>query len=104
MTPGFLNIPWPIWGIGALVVASIFAVFVPRRDMVSRLEGITFIIVRWFHSLVWLLLALFCFLHAIPDATINRLAEPAAALAGITYLIYMLTFVKGIASVKQSQQ
>jgi hypothetical protein len=93
MTTGFLNIPFPVWGIGALVIAGVFAVFVPRSDKVNVLQGVRFVIVRWFHSLVWLLLALSFFLRAIQNETINGLANPLAALAGLTYLVYMMTMV-----------
>ena len=89
MTTGFLNIPWPIWGLGALVIAGVFAVFVPRADKVNALQGVGFVIVRWFHSLVWLLLALSFFLRAVENETISRLANPLAALAGLTYLVYI---------------
>ena len=93
MTTGFLNIPFPVWGVGALVIAGIFAVFVPRAEKVNALQGMRFVIVRWFHSLVWLLLALSFSLRAVQNETLNGLANPVAALAGLTYLIYMVTMV-----------
>lgn len=93
MNSGFLSIPFPVWGIGALVIAGIFAVFVPRADTVNSLQGTRFVVVRWFHSLVWLLLALSFFLRAVQNETSNGLANPLAALAGLTYLVYMITMV-----------
>lgn len=93
MTTSFLNIPWSLWGVGALVIAGIFVVFLPRADKVNALQGARFVIVRWFHSLVWLLLALSFFLRAVQNEAINGLANPLAALAGLTYLVYMVTMV-----------
>ncbi len=93
---GFLNIPWWVWGILALIIAGIFVVFVPRREKVYQLQGITFIIVRWFHSLVWLLLAVSFFLRDAPSEAIGGLANPLATLGGLVYLIYMITLVKAL--------
>lgn len=94
MNSGFLNIPWAIWGIVALVIAGIFAVFVPRREKVYQLRGMTFIIARWFHSLVWLLLSLSFFIRDIP--ALGGLANPLAAVGGLTYLVYMVTLVRAL--------
>ncbi|MEZ4670100.1 MAG: hypothetical protein R3E39_19520 [Anaerolineae bacterium] len=92
MNGSFLNIPFAVWGMGALVIAGIFVMFVPRADVVNKLHGTRFVIVRWFHSLVWLLLALSFFVRGMENESISGLANPLAALAGITYLIYMSTF------------
>lgn len=94
MTSGFLNIPWAIWGLLALGIAVIFVIVVPRRQKVYELQGMTFIIVRWFHSLVWLLLSVSFFIRDIP--ALNGLANPLAALGGLTYLIYMVTLVRAL--------
>lgn len=91
---GFLNISWWIWGILALVVALVFAVFVPAAKKVNALQGLTFVVVRWFHSLVWVLLALSFFLRGTQNETAVSLADPIGLAAGIVYVVYMVTFVR----------
>lgn len=94
MDTGFLNISWWIWGILALSVALIFAFFIPQANKVNALRGMTFIVVRWFHSLVWVLLALSFFLRATQNESAVTLATPINMTAGIVYLIYLMAFTR----------
>lgn len=87
---------WPLLGIGALVIAGIFAVFVPSAEQVNALQGLTFVIVRWFHSGVWLLLALSFFMRSMSNESVRGLANPVSALAGIGYLIYVVTMMNAL--------
>ncbi|MBI1282467.1 MAG: hypothetical protein GC179_30350 [Anaerolineaceae bacterium] len=89
---------WPILGVGALVIAAVFAVFVPRATEVNALQGLTFVIVRWFHSGIWLLLALSFFLRMVDNESLSGLANPIAGLAGIGYLIYIVTMTNAFKS------
>lgn len=93
MNTGFLNIPFVVWGGLALLVAGIFAVVVPGAKQVNAAAGWRFIIGRWFHSLVWLLLAVSLFMQATGDIGLQSLAGPVAALAGIAYLIFIITLL-----------
>jgi hypothetical protein len=67
---------WPDWKDPQLV---------KRRSLAPK------IILRWFHSFTWILLAATCFLWS----------KSTAALAGIVYLIFMLTLVLERMSHKQ---
>jgi hypothetical protein len=87
MGDGFLNIPSLAWTALALVVAAVFVFFVSGAEKLNTAEGLTYFIARWFHSLVWLLLALSFVMRALSNETVRGLADPVAALAGITYLI-----------------
>jgi cbb3-type cytochrome oxidase subunit 1 len=91
---GFLNTAWWIWGILALGVALMFVVFVPRSEKVRALHGMTFVIVRWFHSLVWVLLAVSFFLRATENETAVSLANPTSMAAGVVYVLYLVTMVR----------
>ncbi len=78
MTPTLFGIPFYLWGVVCLGVAA-------WRQF----------ILRWFHALVWVLLAGACFARAIGWASApfwsNRLG-----LAGLAaYLIFLTTFAMG---------
>jgi hypothetical protein len=93
VTGTFLGFPLQTWGVLCLAVAV--AYFIkwprPRPDRVSPPRpALVHIILRWFHSAVWLLLALACFLWASgPSAAATALA--VAAL--IVYLIFLATLL-----------
>jgi hypothetical protein len=93
LTSTFLGFPLQAWGI--LSLAAAVAYFIkwpkPRPDRVGPPRStLAHIILRWFHSLVWLLLALACFLWASgPSAAANALA--VAAL--IVYVIFLATLL-----------
>lgn len=94
MDSGFLNIPWLVWSALALVIAAVFVFFVPGAEKLKTVKGWPYFIARWFHSLVWLLLALSFAMRALSNETIRGLADPVAALGGITYLIYIITLLR----------
>ena len=84
---------WPILGIGALIIAAVFAVFVPRKNEVNALHGLRFVIVRWFHTGVWVVLAISFFMRTVANNALQHLANPVAALGGIMYVVYMITLM-----------
>ena len=95
MVRGFLNVPMVVWGVLALGVAGVFAVVIyPSPEVVNALDGPTFIIMRWFHSLVWVLLAASFFLRATGNPSFHGIANLLAAGGGITYAIYLFTVVR----------
>lgn len=87
----FLGIPLPYWSLICLGVAGLYAVVwpKPRTGAPVRSPAVHFIL-RWFHSLVWVLLAGACQLWAAgQQAWAPRLASMALAV----YLVFMLTMV-----------
>lgn len=94
MTPGFLNIPMYGWTAVALVIAAIFAVFVPSADKVMALEGSSFVIMRWFHSLVWVLLAASFFLKGTGSESVKGFSDLLAMGGGVCYAVYLITTVR----------
>ena len=68
----------------ALAVATAYYFVWPGRknpEQVKQRSLWSRIVLRWFHSLTWVLLAVACFLWA----------KLLAALAGVVYLIFILT-------------
>lgn len=91
---GFLGISWWIWGILACIVALIFGFYVPNREAIMATTGLQFVILRWFHSLVWVFLAASFFMRGTGNTSLVNLANPVAMLGGISYGIYMVTMLR----------
>jgi hypothetical protein len=94
MTRSFLNMPWAVWGGLALVVAAVFVVLVPSADKVNAANGFQFVVLRWFHSLCWVLIALNFFVRGFGGGRFNRMANLLAAAGGIAYAVYMIALVQ----------
>ena len=71
---------------------SIF--FVPKTDLVNATTGLPFVIVRWFHSLVWVMLAISFFMRASEQKLFVAWANPVALVSGILYVWYLVTFIR----------
>jgi hypothetical protein len=61
----------------------------PRED--ASLPRWAAIVLRYFHSLVWLLLAATCFLWGAAGPVIAR---PFALLAGVFYVVFIVVYLK----------
>jgi hypothetical protein len=93
---GFLGLSYYLWGIIGVLLAVVFAFIAPREQ--GKMSQTKYIIVRWFHSLVWLLLALSFFLRGTENPTAIRAADIVAISGGIVYAIY---FINTVRSMKQ---
>jgi len=56
MIKGFLNIPYFVWTVGALIVAGLFISIWPHK-VATETAGFRYFVIRWRHALAWLLLA-----------------------------------------------
>ncbi len=88
-------IPTYIWGFVSIGLAVLYFFVWPKQkpDAPSpRPAGRQFIL-RWFHSLVWVCLAVACFMWAgwLPGSSIAGIL--ALAALGL-YLIFMVTFLR----------
>ncbi len=95
MDTTFLGLPWTVYGLLALTVAAIYLVLGVRARPGRATPVPTWrrYILRWFHSLVWILLALSCFIRAavLPGGT--SAANLSALLALLLYFIFLGTLV-----------
>ena len=92
MTDSILGIPLTTWGIVCFGVAVVYFFVWPKpkgADQPPRSPRVHFVL-RWFHSLVWLLLAAACFLWAGGS---SGLANVLALLALALYLIFVVTLL-----------
>ena len=86
------GVPWYVCGLLCLAVAAVYLVAWPRP---SRRSGAPArppwrpFVLRWFHSLVWALLALACFVQAAQLAGGGAVGGALAVLAGVLYLVFL---------------
>lgn len=100
MEPGLLTFPWAGWAVLAFMVAGLFALIVPGADEAS---GIAYVVLRWFHALVWVLLGLSALVRGfLPDNTL--LADILAWLALALFVVYLVTLVRQRASVRATRR
>ena len=88
----FLGLPWVLWGCLALIVAGVYSVVWPRPradgPAPSRPTPRRFVL-RWFHALVWALLALSCFVRAALPEGGSAAANAVALLALPAYAVFL---------------
>ncbi len=90
MSRGLIGIPWLACATAAFVVAIVFVFVVPRSADVT---GPEYLVLRWFHALVWVLLGLAALARQFLP-TNERLAGAVAQLALVVYVVYLITFVR----------
>lgn len=92
MANGFLGIPFLVWGIVCLGIAVVyfFAWPKPKAGDPPRSIWAQFVL-RWFHPLVWIVLAVVCFLLA---SGISNLVEPLALAALLMYAVFVITLAR----------
>ena len=83
-----LGIPYLVWGIGGLALAVLWIFVWPQKTEVPKTSPHYFIL-RWFHSLVWLLLSSAGFLSYFNILGGRNTAQTMSLLALIAYLIFM---------------
>ena len=92
MIKGFLNLPYFVWTAIALMIAVIFVYIWPHKA-VNITMGFRYFVIRWGHSLTWILLAISFLLHGI-SPELNGGASFFALAGGVMYLLFMvMTFM-----------
>ncbi len=92
MIKGFLNLPWFGWAGIALIVAIIYS-FVWPHKAVTDTTGFRFLILRWGHAFVWVLLSINFILRGL-SPSLNGTANLVATAGGLMYLLFMvMTFL-----------
>ena len=92
MIKGFPSLPWFAWAAIALVIAMVYS-FVWPMKAVTVSSGFRFLVIRWAHSLTWLLLAINFFLRGF-SPSLDGAANVIAGAGALTYLLFtVMTFV-----------
>jgi hypothetical protein len=85
------GVPWLAVAAAAVALAVIYA-FVPGGEGAI---GAHWFVLRWFHTIVWLFLALAALARSKATAAPVEFAAPLAATGGLIYVVYMLTTLAG---------
>jgi hypothetical protein len=88
MRSGFFGIPLVFWG-GACLLLAVVWVFVWPADRAAGAGGIRLWLMRWGHTVTWLLLAAMCFLKAFGNKRVAGWADPVGMAALAVYLGFM---------------
>ena len=92
MIKGFLNIPYIVWSLLALILAIVWIYVGPHAKMAVA-PGFRYLVIRWGHALTWLMLAVSFFMRGL-SPSLNGVANLIATAAGLAYLLFiMMTFV-----------
>jgi hypothetical protein len=86
--PTFLGVPLVVWGVVCLGVATLYYFVWPEPEAGNAPRPAWMrLVLRWFHSLVWLLLAAACFLQSAGAPAIGR------SVGGVGLLVYVVFIV-----------
>jgi hypothetical protein len=77
-----------IWVLGCAALAGLYVLSWPRRKAAGLGRGLRYLVLRWFHSLVWVLLAVSISLHTVPSPAVHTAGKVLAVLALFTYLAF----------------
>ena len=89
----FLGVPLFIWGGLCLVVALAFTAVWPSNKLTSDTTTLRFFILRWFHAIVWLLLAASCFVRGAGILGGAGTANIIALAALPVYVVFIATLL-----------
>ena len=90
MIKGFLNLPWFVWAAVALAIAVIYFFIFPQKAFPMSAADFRFLVLRYAHTLTWLLLAINFLLRGL-SADFNGTANSVAAVGGLMYLLFIET-------------
>lgn len=90
----FPGISWLMAGVACLVVAGLYTVMWPRAQVAAAQSTWNRLVLRWFHGLVWLLLAGSFFVRGTMSSGGQGIAGVLAMSALICYGIFMFTLVR----------
>ena len=90
------RVPWYAWGIACLVIAVIYVFYVPLPSPTYDLRNQVrwkFVVIRWFHPLVWVLLAAACLVMQSGADYAKPLARGLAFSGLAAYLVFIVTLL-----------
>jgi hypothetical protein len=80
-------LPWSILALVAIVIAGVYVVV----DTSNGASGLSYLILRWFHSLCWVLLAAAAVAMSRLTPMPVEWAVPLGIAGGVVYAIFLIT-------------
>lgn len=99
----FFGISWYLWGGLCLVIALIYTALWPRPRKGTQRPFWRHVVLRWFHALVWLLLALACFARPLLPTGALWLSNMLAVLALLAYVTFIGVLIKDLSYQRPKQ-
>lgn len=96
MNNGWYNIPWYVYAIGCAIIAILYLIIpvAPYKNYLWDGRSLMQVILRWFHSIVWILLAAACLYLQVNGEAGMEIAKQIALVGLGCYLIYLAVFVR----------
>ena len=95
----FWGVPYFVWVIVCLTIATLYYFFAPKQSKNPTLSVMSRRILKYFHSLVWILLAI---ASLLANFKFNSMAKLIALLSLGVYLVFMITLVRAKTGEKKS--
>jgi hypothetical protein len=93
MSAELLGVPLLFWGLGCLLMAALWSVVWPARR-VTRGGAAGYVVLRWFHALTWLLLAMAAFAGSLDPPVSTGLVRFLALLALMVYTVFVVALLR----------
>lgn len=84
--------PW-FWALGCVAIAAFYVWRWPRHKAGGATSGFRYLVLRWFHALVWALLALSVGLHIFDSEAARGIARGLAVLALVLYGTFVIVLL-----------
>ncbi len=85
------GVPWLALAAAAALIAVVYAVL----PAAANAEGLRWFVLRWFHTVAWVLLGLAALTRSNVVGVPVEMAAPLAATGGLVYVVFMLTTIAG---------
>lgn len=95
----FFGLSWWVWGAVCLAAAATWAVVWPA-DRGRAVSGRAYVIIRWFHALTWLFLALNFFVRDEQLSGLPALGNALALLGLLSYIVFIVTLVRSLSAAR----
>ncbi|MBA3532006.1 MAG: hypothetical protein H0T73_08820 [Ardenticatenales bacterium] len=92
MSAKFLGLPFAAWGLLCLLLAALWLVVGPQERLMGA-TGLRFVVLRYFHALTWLLLAIAAFLAGFDLLGGTSSARMVALLSLAVYITFLITLL-----------
>jgi hypothetical protein len=86
----FAYAPPLVWSACCAVLATIYYFAWPRKKAVGLTRGLRLFILRWFHSLVWVLLGVALGSYELGPGNVRTAAKLLSVLALLVYIVFVI--------------
>jgi hypothetical protein len=79
---------------GSMAIALLYLKFAPKPLRVkTKIDKFMNLVLRWFHSLSWFFIALFCLTQMFSIRYLNKLSYVFIIIGGMLYFLFLGVFI-----------